>query len=108
MRLVGQVRDDVLEVAGDVADGDVLLGELRLEAAQFGREPFGERLNRVSLGFLDHLALTGDHLLDRFEQLHFGQQIYLEILPDPVAKIVECTRHGQFGNGTGHFLVLFG
>ena len=69
MRLVGQVGDDLLEVARDVADGDVLLAQLRLQTGHFGGKALGERLNRVLLRLLDHLPLPGEYLLDDLEQL---------------------------------------
>ena len=52
--------------------------------------------------FLHELPLSGHHLFDGFEQLVFALEIELQVQPDPFAKIVKCTRHGQFGDGDGH------
>ena len=104
MGFVGQVGDDLLEVPGDVADGYVFLGQLRLEAGHFGGKALGQGLYRVVLRLLDHLPLAGEYLLDNLEQLGLTLQIQFQVLPDPLAKFFECTWHAQLGRPGSHFL----
>ena len=64
VRLLGQVGDDLLEVAGDVADGDVLLGQLVLQPLHLRGEPLRQRADGLVLRFLEQLALPADDVLD--------------------------------------------
>ena len=87
MRLLGQVGDDFLEVAGDVADGDVLLRQLTLQLLQLGREPFGQRANRVVLRLFDQLPLVRHDLLDGAKQLGFPLTAQPEAAPHPRSEL---------------------
>ena len=66
VRLLGQAGDDLFEVAGDVADGDVLLGQLALQPRHLFREPFRHRADGFVLRLFEQLTLIADHGLDRF------------------------------------------
>jgi hypothetical protein len=103
MGLVGQVGDDLLEVTRDVADGHVLLGELRLQAGHLVGEALRQRQNRLLLRLLDELPLPCEDLLDGLDQLGFAQQIKFQVQPDPVAKVVECARHWMCGRSEWSF-----
>jgi hypothetical protein len=105
MRLLGQLGDDIFEIARDVADGDVLLGQLPLQPLHLGGEAFRQRLNCVVFRLLDELPLTGEHFFDDVKQLRLPLQVQVQPLPDPFAKILECTRHMQCGAGGACFLI---
>ena len=72
MGFFGEIGDDFLEVAGDVADGDVLLADLPLQPIHLAGEAFGERANRVVLRFLEELPLASDDLLDFLKELRLA------------------------------------
>ena len=92
MGLVGQIGDDFLEVARDVADRDVLFGELPLEALHLGREALRQRADRVVLRLLDELPLPRHDLFDPPQQ--FRRALGLEVEPrlDPIAEIRGAAR----------------
>ena len=68
VRLLGQVGDHFLEIAGDVADRDVLLGQLVLQPLHLRGKPLGQGPDGLVLGLLDQLALPGDDVLDHREE----------------------------------------
>ena len=78
-----RLGDDVLEVARDVADGDVLLGQLRLQARHLVGKALGQRANRLVLGLLDELALSGRGPFDGVEQLDVPAEGRGSRLADP-------------------------
>ena len=92
MRFLGQLGDDFLEVAGDVADGHVFFRELLLEAFHFGGEPFGQRAHRLDLRLFDQLALPGDHRVDGANQLGRTVAGDIEVFDDPRTKLRGCAR----------------
>src|SRR5690606_24027580 len=69
MRLLGEVRDDVFEVAGDVADGDVLFRELLLKPLHLGGESLRQSADRVLLRVFEQLTLALDDAVNGREQL---------------------------------------
>ena len=99
MRLLGQARDDLLEVARDVADGDVLLGQLPLKARELLREPFRQRAHGFVLGLLDQLPLAGQQTFDGMDQACLLFLTQRELVPDPVAEIRRRARRLR-GAGT--------
>jgi hypothetical protein len=76
------------EVARDVADGRLLLGQLRLQPFELRGESFRQRLDRVALRLLDELALAGEHFFHRLEQVEFPLDVETELLSHPVAQII--------------------
>ena len=92
MRLFGQVGDHVLEIARDVADGDVLLRELPLELFELGGEALGQRPDGVVLRRLDQLPLVRDHLVDGLEQLALALRTERKPPPDPGAQFCRGAR----------------
>ena len=86
VRLLGQVGDDVLEVAGDVADGDVLLGQLLLQPLELGGEALGQRADGLVLGVLEQLALAGDDTVDGVEQLTGPRLVGTKAVRRPIAR----------------------
>ena len=87
MRLLGQPGDDLLEVARDVADRDVLLGELALQPRHLLGEALRQRANRLVLGFLEELALAGEHAFDGAEQLRLVLLLEGQGSPHPLSEI---------------------
>ena len=98
MRLFGQLGDDFLEVARDVADGCILFRQLRLKPLHFVGEALRQGLDRVPLRFLDELPLPRQYLLDRLEQFQLDRHVQVEMLTNPGAKFVECSRHLLMGD----------
>jgi hypothetical protein len=96
MGLLGEVGDDVLEVAGDVADGDVLFRQLVVELLQLGRESFRERANSVVLRLFDQLPLIRHHLLDGLKKLELPRTAQAEPPPDPRSELRRRTWLARF------------
>jgi len=92
VRLVGQLGDHFLEVARDVRDGDVLLGELPLQPLHLGGEPFRHRADGVVLRFFDELALGRDHFVDALQEFRGDRGIEVQAFDDPFA---QAGRRGQ-------------
>ena len=95
VRLLGEVGDDLLEVARDVADGDVFFRQLVLKALHFRGKSLRQRLDRFVLGFLDELTLARNYVIDHGEERRGTLVAESQVLPDPLA---------QIGRGTGESL----
>ena len=95
--LLGQAGDDLFEIAGDVADGDVLFGQLTLEPRHLFGEPLGHRADGFVLRLFDQLALTCDYGLDRAEELRFLLLVERQPLPHPRSQIGRAARRGCGG-----------
>ena len=100
MRLLGQVGDDVLEVARDVADGDVLFGQLPLEPLHLGGEALGQRPDGLVLRVLDQLALAGDDAVDGLEQVPGPAFIRTKVFRHPLAEVGRALGGGRGGTGS--------
>ena len=87
VRLLGQVGDDLLEVAGDVADGDLLFGKLPLQALHLDGEPLGKGPNCLVLRLFDQLALPGDHRFDRLQELGRTGAVETQAVHDELAQV---------------------
>ena len=93
MGFLGEIGDDFLEVARDVADGDVLLADLPLQSIHLAGEAFGERADGVVLRFLDQLPLPADDLFDCLQQLRLAAPASRSsVVLDPVAQVGRRTR----------------
>ena len=97
VRLLGELGDDLLEVARDVADGHVLVGQLPLNARHLLGEPFRQRPDRLVLRLFVQLPLARDQALDGVEQLRLPLLVEPEVLPHPRAQIGR--RPGGLGTG---------
>ena len=83
----GQPGDDFFEVTCDVADGDVLFGQLPLEPRHLFGEPFGHRADGFVLRLLDQLTLARDHRFDGTEELSFLLFVERQPLPHPCPQV---------------------
>ena len=87
VRLLGQPGHDLLEVPRDVADRDVLLGELALQPRHLLGKALRQRANRLVLGFLEELALAGEDPFDGAEQLRLVLLLEGQGRPHPFSEV---------------------
>ena len=87
MRLFRQFRHDFLEIARDVADGDVLLRELVLQALELRGEALGQRPDGFVLRLFDQLSLARDDLFDRVKEFGLALRTQGEPATHPRAEL---------------------
>jgi hypothetical protein len=92
VRLLGQLRDDILEVARYVADGDVLVDDFLLQALHLAREAFGECPDGLVFRLLDKLSLAREQAVDHLEQLPLLHAVEPKMGLDPGAQLSRCAR----------------
>ena len=84
---VGEIGDQILEVAGDAADGGIARRQLLAHPVHALGEAGGHRLNGLLLRLLPQALVLQEHAVDRLEQglLLAGGQV--EPFVDPLMKI---------------------
>ena len=87
VRLLGQIGDDFLEIARNVADGDVLLRQLVLQPLHLRGEPLRQGPDRLVLRFLDELPLAGNDVLHHREERRGVLVVERQVVADPLAQI---------------------
>ena len=87
MHAVGEIRDEVLEVARDTAHRRVARRELVAQPVHAVGEAGRDRLNRLLLRLLPQLLVLHEHVVDRVEQrlLLSGGQVHA--IAHPLVKL---------------------
>src|SRR6266550_1724573 len=94
MDAVGEIGDEILEVAGNAADGRVARRQLVAQPVQPVREAGRDRLNRLLLGLLPQPLVLHEDAVDRVEQrlLLAGGQMHP--IAHPLMKVGARLRRG--------------
>jgi hypothetical protein len=92
---IGQVGHQVLEVAGDAADGGVPGRQLRAHPIHTLGEAGGDGLNRLLLRLLPQPFVLHEHAIDGFEQCLFLRRVQVQAFPHPLVKVGPCFRVGR-------------
>ena len=96
VRLVGEIRDELFEVARDAADGRVLGVQLVLHARHLVGEAGRQRLNRLLLRLLPQPLVPVEDAVERFDQKRLVTSRQAEVSPDPQLQFAAGLRQ-RFG-----------
>jgi hypothetical protein len=87
VRFLGQVGDHFLEIAGNVADGHILLRQLVLEPLHLRGEPLRQGPDRLVLRLFDQLALAGNNVLQHREERGGRLLVERQVVADPLSQV---------------------